>query len=206
MSIQPTPLRTLSAPPSSAPPRSRSPAARTRRDRLPGGRDCTPVDDGLTTFTEGTLTVGVPENPPYTQTSGSSASGLEIDVVEKLAAAECLKLAYVPITYGNGIPMISEQKKTDIITGGWYVTQARAEKVGFTTPTYFDSMAIVSKEGLTTVEGLEDVGAVASGAGFSWEADMTQVLGGDLKTYPGTIEMKRTSPTAGSRLLWTGTP
>jgi ABC-type amino acid transport substrate-binding protein len=110
--------------------------------------------------------VGVPENLPYTQTKGSDASGLEIDVVRKLAEAECLALAFVPITYANGIPMISEQKKTDMITGGWYVTAARAEKVGFTSPTFYDSMGIISKDGIDTVTGLESVGAVGSGAGF----------------------------------------
>ncbi|TCL79429.1 MULTISPECIES: transporter substrate-binding domain-containing protein [unclassified Rathayibacter] len=153
--------------------------------------DCTPADSGLTTHTPGTLTVGVPENPPYTQTSGSSASGLEIEIVEKLAAAECLDLAYVPITYANGIPMISEQKKTDMITGGWYVTEARAEQVGFTSPTYYDSMAIISKDGIDTVEGLEGIGAVGSGAGFSWEADMSAILGSSFSNYPGTVEMKQ---------------
>lgn len=153
--------------------------------------DCTPVDEGLTTYTAGTLTVGVPENPPYTQTSGSDASGLEIEIVRELADAECLDLAFVPITYANGIPMISEQKKTDMITGGWYVTEARAEQVGFTTPTYYDSMAIISEDGVDTVEGLETIGAVGSGAGFSWEADMSAILGNNFSNYPGTVEMKQ---------------
>lgn len=153
--------------------------------------DCTPAHDGLTTYTEGTLTVGVPENLPYTQTKGADAAGLEIDVIKKIAAAECLDVAVVPITYANGIPMISEQKKTDLITGGWYVTEARAEQVGFTAPTFYDSMGIISKEGVTTVEDLEEIGAVGSVAGFSWEADMSAVLGSELKTYPGTVETKQ---------------
>lgn len=153
--------------------------------------DCTPAHDGLTTFTEGTLTVGVPENPPYTKTEGTGASGLEIGVIEKLAAAECLDIAYVPITYANGIPMISEQKRTDMATGGWYVTEARAEQVGFTTPTFFDTMGIVSKDGATTVEELTQIGTVGTGTGFSWQDDMTKVLGDKLTLYPGTVEMKQ---------------
>lgn len=153
--------------------------------------DCTPKHEGLKTFTAGTLTVGVPENLPYTQTKGTDASGLEIDVVRKLADAECLALSFVPITYANGIPMISEQHKTDMITGGWYVTAARAEKVGFTSPTFYDSMGIISKDGIDTVTGLESVGNVGSGAGFSWEGDMSGILGDKFKTYPGTAEMKQ---------------
>lgn len=153
--------------------------------------DCEPAHEGLTTYTDGTLTVGVPENLPYTQTEGTSASGLEIDIVEKLAEAECLALSYVSITYANGIPMISEQKKTDIISGGWYVTEARAEQVGFTSPTFYDSMGIISSTGASTIDELETIGSVGSGAGFSWEADVSALLGSDLNVYPGTIEMKQ---------------
>lgn len=154
--------------------------------------DCTPADEGLTTFTPGTLTVGVPENPPYTQTDGSGgASGIEIDVIEKLAAAECLALSYVPITYANGIPMITEQKKTDIITGGWYVTPTRAEQVGFTTPTMYDTMGVVSKDGIDTVDALESVGTVGTGTGFSWNEELAPLLGSKLQQYPGTVEMKQ---------------
>jgi len=154
--------------------------------------DCAPADEGLTTFTPGTLTVGVPENPPYTQTDGSGgASGIEIDVIEKLAAAECLALSYVPITYANGIPMITEQKKTDIITGGWYVTPTRAEQVGFTTPTMYDTMGVVSKDGIDTVDALESVGTVGTGTGFSWNEELAPLLGGKLQQYPGTVEMKQ---------------
>ncbi|MFV0435194.1 MAG: substrate-binding periplasmic protein [Leucobacter sp.] len=153
--------------------------------------DCTPAHEGITTISEGTLTVGVPENLPYTQTKGDDADGFEIELVRKLADAECLDLKFVPITYGNGVPMISEQKAVDMITGGWYVTEERAQKVGFTTPTYFDSMAIISKEGINTVKGLEGIGPVGSGAGFSWEADMSKILGSELKTYPSTVEIKQ---------------
>lgn len=154
--------------------------------------DCAPADEGLTTFTPGTLTVGVPENPPYTQTDGSGgASGIEIDVIEKLAAAECLALSYVPITYANGIPMITEQKKTDIITGGWYVTPTRAEQVGFTTPTMYDTMGVVSKDAIDTVDALESVGTVGTGTGFSWNEELAPLLGSKLQQYPGTVEMKQ---------------
>ncbi|WP_058597093.1 substrate-binding periplasmic protein [Microbacterium testaceum] len=154
--------------------------------------DCTPADEGLTTFTAGTLTVGVPENPPYTETDGSGgASGIEIDIIKKLADAECLAVSYVPITYANGIPMITEQKKTDIITGGWYVTPKRAEQVGFTTPTMYDTMGVVSKDGIDTVDELETVGTVGTGTGFSWNEELAPLLGSKLQQYPGTVEMKQ---------------
>lgn len=154
--------------------------------------DCSPADEGLTTFTPGTLTVGVPENPPYTQTDGSGgASGIEIDIIDKLAAAECLAVSYVPITYANGIPMITEQKKTDIITGGWYVTPTRAEQVGFTTPTMYDTMGIVSKTGVDTIDGLESIGTVGTGTGFSWNEELAPLLGDKLQQYPGTVEIKQ---------------
>lgn len=153
--------------------------------------DCVPAHDGLTTFTDGVLTVGVPENPPYTQTDGDTASGIEIDIIEMMAEAECLDIAYVPITYANGIPMISEQRRTDLVTGGWYVTAERAEQVGFTSPTMYDTMGIVSADGLTTVEELESAGAVGTGTGFSWNEELAPVLGDNLREYPGTVEIRQ---------------
>ncbi|TPW74234.1 transporter substrate-binding domain-containing protein [Schumannella soli] len=153
--------------------------------------DCKPADAGLTTFTKGTLTVGVPENMPYTKNEGSDASGIEIDLLKKMAKAECLDIAFVPITYANGIPMITEQKKTDVISGGWYVTADRAKQVGFTSPTMYDTMGIVSASGASTVKELESIGQVGSGAGFSWEKDMSAILGSKFTNYPGTIEMKQ---------------
>lgn len=153
--------------------------------------DCSPVVEDLTTVDTGTLSVGVPENMPFTQTEGQGASGMEIQILESVADELCLDLDYTPITYGNGIPMITEQQSVDLITGGWYVTEERAAQVGFTTPTYFDAMGIVSEEGVTTVEELEEIGAVGSGAGFSWEEDMSAILGQDMQNYPGTTEMRQ---------------
>ncbi len=151
--------------------------------------DCVPSHD-VTTVTAGTLSVGVPENLPYTKTEGTDADGFEIALIRKLADSLCLDLAFTPITYANGIPLISQQKQLDIITGGWYVTESRAEQVGFTSPTYYDSMAIISVDGIDTISGLESIGSVGSVAGFAWESDMIGILGDDLKTYPSTIETK----------------
>lgn len=154
--------------------------------------NCTPATSGLQTISQGFLTVGVPDNPPFTQNAtDGSASGLEIDVLKKLAEKECLGLRYVQITYGNGIPMITEQRRVDLISGGWYVTEARNKQVGFTSPTYYDAMAIISKEGWDTVTQLEQAGQVGSGSGFSWQDDMTKVLGSKMRNYPGTTEMKQ---------------
>ncbi|GAA3649804.1 transporter substrate-binding domain-containing protein [Microbacterium marinilacus] len=153
--------------------------------------DCTPAHDDLTTFTEGTLTVGVPENLPYSGTSGTDATGADVDLLKLVAETECLEIAYVPITYANGIAMITEQHKADVITGGWYVTEDRAKQVGFTSPTQYDAMAIVSADGISTVDELLEVGDVGSGAGFSWEADSSALLGDSYKSYPGTVEMKQ---------------
>lgn len=153
--------------------------------------DCTPAHEGLTTFTEGTLTVGVPENLPYSGTEGTDATGTDVDLLKTIAAAECLDIAFVSITYANGIAMITEQHKADIITGGWYVTEERAEQVGFTSPTQYDTMGIVSADGISTVDELTEVGEVGSGVGFSWEADASALLGDNYNSYAGTVEMKQ---------------
>ncbi|MGO1545188.1 MAG: substrate-binding periplasmic protein [Gulosibacter sp.] len=153
--------------------------------------DCVPTSSDFETVSEGQLTVGVPENLPWTTTTGNDADGYEIDLIKLIAADLCLELVFMPVTYGTGVPMISQQERVDMISGGWYVTESRAEQVGFTTPTFYDSMAIISKQGAEEVDELEAMNGVGSGAGFSWEADMSAILGSNLKTYPGTIEMKQ---------------
>ncbi|MGO1183919.1 MAG: substrate-binding periplasmic protein [Micrococcaceae bacterium] len=156
-----------------------------------GASDCTPATEGLTTINAGTLTVGVPENMPYTKNEDSDADGFEIDLLRAIAEEECLNLQFEVITYANGIPMITAQRSVDMISGGWYITPERAQQVDFTSPTFYDSMAIISEDGATTVDKLEDMSAVGSVAGFSWEGDMSGVLGSKMKTYPSTIETRQ---------------
>lgn len=153
------------------------------------GDDCTPQHEGLTTFNEGVLSVGVPENMPWTETDGDDARGVEIEILERVAEAQCLELDYIPITYGNGIPTITEQQQADLISGGWYITEERAQQVGFTVPAYYDAMGIVSEQGASSVDELEEIGAVGSGAGFAWEEEMQEILGSEMQNYPGTVEM-----------------
>lgn len=155
------------------------------------GEDCTPIHEGVSTFTEGTLTVGVPENMPYSALDGDDATGKELEIIKLIAEEQCWDLDYVSITYANGIPMITEQQETDLITGGWYVTEERAEQVGFTSPTFFDRVAVVSEDGISTVDELIDAGAVGSMTGAAYQEELSELLGGDLQAYPGPQEIRQ---------------
>lgn len=154
--------------------------------------DCTPATAGLTTVKEGALTVGVPENFPYSETVGTDdAVGMDVDILRKVAELECLTPVFVPSSYANGVPMIAEQKSIDIAVSGWYPTEERAKKVDFTSPVFYDSFAIISEDGLTEVSSLEGAGQTGVVAGHAWEEDMTKVLGGEINSYPSPIEIKQ---------------
>lgn len=153
--------------------------------------DCTPTHEGVTTFTDGVLTVGVPENLPYSGTEGGDGVGVDIEVLKLVAEEQCWDLSYEPITYANGIPMITEQQITDIITGGWYFTEERATQVEFTSPLWYDRVAVISTDGLNAVDELEEAGPIGTMTGAAYTAEMTAVIGSDLQTYPGPQEMRQ---------------
>lgn len=150
---------------------------------------CSPAAD-LTTITPGTLTVGVTDVPPFaSNVTGGGAEGIDIDILNHIADALCLKISYVAATYANSIPLISEQGAIDLTSGDWYPTTARAEVVDFTSPTYYDAMGIVSASGASTVEALTTIGTVGTVAGYLWEEDLKNLLGDNLQTYQSSYEL-----------------
>ncbi|KAB1660815.1 transporter substrate-binding domain-containing protein [Pseudoclavibacter sp. CFCC 13796] len=155
-------------------------------------KDCTPAHSGLSTAADGKLTVGVTDTPPFSaNAAGGAATGLDIDIAKKLAEMECLDVAYTQATYANSIPMISQQKTIDITTGAWYPTAERNKVVDFSGPMYTDSMSIVSKDGVSTVAGLESLDAVGTVDGYLWTEDLKSVLGDKLQTYPSSVELQQ---------------
>ncbi|WP_349828747.1 substrate-binding periplasmic protein [Brevibacterium litoralis] len=161
----------------------------TEPDTEAGGgevaEDCTPAYE-FTTVAEGQLTVAVPEFPPYSSPGGE---GMENDMMEQIAADNCLTVAYEEVTYANTVPTV-QQGRADIGIGDYYRTVERSEVITFSTPTFLDEMAIISTDGLTTVSDIESM-KVGTVDGYLWVPDMQDVMGADnLQIYPSNVEMK----------------
>ncbi len=143
--------------------------------------DCVPAHPGLVTVDPGFLTVATYEYPPFASIDGESLTGAEGEILNEIAALECLEVKVQPGSASAMIPAI-ETGRADTTVGSWYRTADRAKVVLLSDPVIIDQWVLVSIDGVGTIEGL--VGKkVGSPLGYLWNEDMGAVLGDDLKLY-----------------------
>lgn len=146
--------------------------------------ECVPAHPGLTTVEEGFLTVAAYEYPPFSAIDGTTLSGAEGEILNSIAALECLEVKVQPGAAAAMIPAI-ESGRADTTLGSWYRTAARAEIVLLSDPVIIDQLTLISVEGVDSVEGL--IGKkVGSTLGFLWNEDLENILGDDLSLYETT--------------------
>lgn len=142
--------------------------------------DCTPVHT-FTTITKGELTVASYDYPPATLIDGEGLTGIEGDLLTKIAEMECLKLT-VTSSGGAGAVIPSVQTgRADLGSGNWLRTKERSKIVHLSNPIWSDVQAVISTSGVTsdTLEG-KKVGSVA---GNLWNNSLQKWLGDDFKIY-----------------------
>lgn len=147
-----------------------------------GSSGCHPAHSGLHTLSSGTLSVAVYSYPPYGFQQGNNLAGVDGQIINKIAAMECLKVKPVPGAAASMIPDV-QTGRTDTAMGDWYRTVPRSKVVQLGAPVYKDQMVLVSKSGVSTVGALKGM-KVGSVLGFLWDDDLTKLLGGDMKLYP----------------------
>jgi polar amino acid transport system substrate-binding protein len=149
--------------------------------------ECTPAHQ-FKTVVPGTLTISTAEFPPFdVPGSGGTLSGVEGDILKKIAEKECLKINALPVGFGSAIQYVTTGK-ADISAAQWYRTAERAKVVGMSDPLYLDQLAIYSKEGFTKFDQLKgkQVGTIQ---GYNWTADLQALFKDDLKLYPTPVAM-----------------
>ena len=121
--------------------------------------------------------------------SNGTISGVDGDIVKKIAAMECLKVSASEVSSAAAVPSVISGR-ADITTGDWYRTAARAKVVGLTDPIYSDVTAIYSKAGLSTVQDLvgKQVGTVS---GFLYVEDLRKLCGPNLHLYPNAVDLQQ---------------
>lgn len=150
--------------------------------------DCEPKHQ-FSTIEEGQLTVGITEIPPYSYTENGQPAGADVDIIKEFASANCLDVKPVPLAYSAAVPSV-QNGRIDLTVGDWYRTEARSEIVNLTAPIYLDEFGVISPDGITQVQDLvgKSVGTVD---GYLWVEDLRTMLGGDLKVYPSSVELKQ---------------
>lgn len=146
--------------------------------------ECVPAHPGLTTVEAGSLTVAAYEYQPFSAIDGDTLSGAEGEILNAIAALECLDVIVQPGTGAAMIPAI-ESGRADTTLGSWYRTAARAEIVLLSNPVIIDQLTLISVNGVDSIEGL--IGnKVGSTLGFLWNEDLENILGDDLSLYETT--------------------
>ena len=154
-----------------------------------GSSGCTPKHADIQTVAPGKLTIGVIDIPPFSSYGSGNPTGIDVEIVNKIAKDECLTPAYQQATYADAVQSISGGN-IDLAVGTIDATEKRLKAVDFSASTYLDGMGIVSKSGATTVADLEKMNNVGTIDGYLWVEDLKKILGDRLVTYPSSVELK----------------
>lgn len=151
--------------------------------------DCTPKHADIQTISDGKLTVGVIDIPPFSSYNSGSPEGIDVEIVKQIAAEECLEPVYQQATYADAIQSISGNM-IDLAIGTIDRTDARQKVVDFSSSTYLDGLGIASKTGAQTISDIESMNSIGTIDGYLWVEDIRSIVGDKLKTYPSSVELK----------------
>jgi len=144
--------------------------------------DCKPVVSGVETATKGKLTAAVAEYPPYVSMKGGSLSGVDGEVLKRVAKDLCLE----PDAKTSSFTAIIESVKNgsvDLTAGNWYINEERGQQFAISEPVYLDKMALLTSNGADTIDGVSG-GTVGTPQGYLWVSDLQKTLGTDkVKLY-----------------------
>lgn len=145
-------------------------------------QSCTPKHE-FPTVEKGYITVAPSTYPPYSSVDNTGEiQGIDGDILKEIAKLECLKVKAIPVDPAAALQYVISGK-AEMTTGDWYRTEARERVTSLSAPLYLDQMAVYSRAGIDTVDGLlnENVGSTQ---GNLWIPDVKKLLGEKLKLYP----------------------
>lgn len=153
-------------------------------DEADADGECVPAHPGLTTVDPGKLTVGIFTYPPFAYMEGDEPHGAEVEIIRKIADMECLELAVGEGSFSSQIPNIKDGR-LDTSLGSWYRTKERSELIRLGAPVILGQLAIVSKEGYSSLDQLKDNDVkIGSVGGFTFVTPLKEFLDGKLAEYP----------------------
>jgi polar amino acid transport system substrate-binding protein len=142
---------------------------------------CKPLHH-FTTIQKGYLTFAYTPYAPAAMMQGNTLTGIEGDLLAKVAAWECLKVKVATFSNATIIPAV-QTGRADLTGTDEYRTAARQKVVNQSLPLYLDRMVLVSRGGVVkTIPQLLQK-TVGTPAGNLWNSDLDKFLGGKLKDY-----------------------
>ncbi|RWB69977.1 transporter substrate-binding domain-containing protein [Mesorhizobium sp.] len=147
--------------------------------------DCKPAHK-IETVTPGAITVAAVNFPPYGEVApDGSATGIDGDILQEIAKLECVPVKAIPVDGAAALSYVTTNR-ADLAFGDWYRTAARTKVMALSDPLYLDTVAIVSKQGIDTLKGLEGM-TVGTMQGNFYVADLRKIFDQNLKLYPSLV-------------------
>ncbi|NLT06484.1 MAG: amino acid ABC transporter substrate-binding protein [Solirubrobacterales bacterium] len=142
--------------------------------------DCEPRHE-FSTIDDGKLTAVFTAYPPYGYVENGEAVGIDGEIITAFAEAECLELV-ASDSDSAGIPAMIETGRADVSGGDWWRSKERQEIVAMSDPTYLDNIAVISREGIDTIDGL-DGKTIGELQGNFWNEEAKELFGDRYKLY-----------------------
>lgn len=149
--------------------------------------DCTPAHSDLKTVNTGVLTASTSVFPPFSQVEGTKMTGVEGEILDKIAAMECLTVSTQLLDTASRISA-AQTGRVDLAAGNVYCTAEREKVVTLAGPVYNDQIAIVSRTGAGSFAELEGK-KVGTFSGSLWNEEFKKIYGGNLSEYPDPTAM-----------------
>lgn len=144
--------------------------------------DCKPVVANVKTAQQGKLTAAVQEYPPYVSMKGGSVSGVDGEVIKRIAKDLCLQ-PDVKVQTPTAVIESVKNGSVDLTAGNWYINDERQSLFAVSKPVYLDKMALVTTNGADTLDGISS-SSVGTVQGYLWVGDLQKALGSDkVKLY-----------------------
>ena len=137
--------------------------------------DCQPSAE-VETLHEGKLTVLVAEHPPFVTTENGNLTGIEGELIKKIAADLCLEVDSSTTSFSAIIEGL-QSGRADLSAGNWTVNDERREIFEVSNGLYEGGMGVVSRgDDLTTVDDLKDK-SLGTPQGYLWIDQLHNLYG-----------------------------
>lgn len=147
--------------------------------------DCEPIAQ-VETMEEGKLKALVVEHPPFVSSEGGTISGIEGELLQKVAADLCLELDAQVTSFAAAIEGL-QNNRADLSSSNWTVNDERRELFEVSDPMYESKMGIVTQgEDWNTVESLEGK-KIGTPQGYLWNDQLKALYGGKVVEYQSDV-------------------
>lgn len=147
--------------------------------------DCEPVAQ-VETMDEGKLKALVVEHPPFVTAEGGVPSGIEGELLQKVAADLCLELDAQVTSFAGAIEGL-QNNRADLSSSNWTVNDERRELFEVSEPMYESRMGIVTQgEDWNTAESLEGK-KIGTPQGYLWNEQLKALYGDDVTEYQSDV-------------------